>query len=603
MRLRTRLILGILVATLLPLLLLGLAATQHATRTVIQRVVELHVQKTTNVSTFVNTYMAAQVKGLALVMSAFPVGALKDKEKVGFERLVYNQFDDVNIVALLDAGGVDLAPSQFTHADRNETPATGHEAVTEARFIAFRSRIPIQDALATGAGIGLPYTPPDATAPVVPIAVARPGAEIVLLAVEISLRNVVQQLENQATGNLEVALLDTHGEVIAARGGQLLRPGVFDYFLGGAPEGDLRYELADGTRVLAAFTLVPSTGWLAVAAEPYEAAVSPGRDIRNRTAYFGVVAAALAVVLGMFFSARIHAPVEALRDAALTVGRGELGVQVMPDRIRELGDLGRAFNEMSLRLRLNRDEIEAQRREIENFNQELQARVDARTRELREAQAHLVESGKLAAVAELGAGLAHELNNPLAGVLGVAQVLKSTQKEGPSLALFSSLEAQALRCAEILKRLQGLTLAKATQSELDAVDLEQVMAEVVTLTRAAFQQRSVVVEHIRASAPLNVRADRAQLEGALTQLITSLRALVPDGGRLGVSGHRAPGEVRYAFTLSPEAPPPSLAGKDDWFASGMSLWVARRILAEHGGRLSEPEPDAPGCYHLVLPEA
>lgn len=601
MRLRTRLILGILLATLLPLLLLGLAATQHATRTVIDRAVALHVQKTANISTFVNTYMGAQVKSLSLMMRTFSVATLGEKEQVGFQRLVYNQMDEVNIVSLLGPAGMDVAPSQLHRTESPVEPPPGHDAISDARFSAFRQHVPLAQALEKGVAVGRPYLPPDTPFPVVPIALAAPPpGEPVVLAVELSLRNVVAQMENQISEDMEVALLDQDGAIIATRGQNLLRRDVFELVLGGTPVGDLQYELEDGTRVLAAFTHIPSTGWLSVAAEPYASVARSGRDIQRRTAYFGVVAAVLAVAIGWIFASRIHRPVAELREASVAVGDGRLGFQVQPDRIRELGDLGRAFNGMSTHLKMNRDEIDKQRAEIESFNAELQARVEERTRELKEAQARLVESGKLAAVAELGAGLAHELNNPLAGVLGIAQILRST---GDSQPLLLSLEAQAQRCADILRSLQGLTTDDGARQDREPVDLDPLMAEVVSLTRGAFQQRSIQIQYTRSREPLRVRATGPKVAQALTQLLTSLRALVPEGGQLKIHGLGRTGEVEFQFQLDPVPPLPSAAGRDGWLASGMSLWVARGILAEHGGCLHEPEPGNPGTYRLVLPEA
>lgn len=601
MGLRTRLILGILAAALLPLLLLGLAATQAATRAVVGRVIELHGQKADNVATFVDTYMSAQVRGLNLAIRTFRLEELSDEGRVGFQRLVYNQFDDVNIVSLLGPGGVDVAPSQRVRKESGEQPPVGHESIDEARFQAFRERIPLSEAQAAGFAVGYPYVPPGTDVPVAPVAVLATGPQPVVLAVELSLRNVVRQLDQQARGAVEMAILDVRGQFVARTAQRLVRSDVFEIFLGGNSVADVRYRLDDGTEVLAAFAFVPSTGWLTVVAEPLDVAEAAGRDIRRRSAYFGVVAAGLAVVLGLFFSKRIHRPVEDLRDAAFAVGSGALGRTVQPDPIRELGDLGRAFNEMSQHLKANRDEIDAQRREIEAFNKELQARVEERTRELRDAQARLVESGKLAAVAELGAGLAHELNNPLAGVLGITQVLRATGSASGSEGLLATLEEQARRCADILRNLQSLTQADFRRESLEILDLDQLLAEVSTLVHGAFEQRRVHIHHERASTPTPVRADRVRLARALSQLLTSLRSLLPEGSVLRVTCHQGPGDVRAWFDLLLSEETGVGVGRDDWYVSGMSLWVARRILAEHGGRLSEPDPGLPHRFILVLP--
>src|SRR5207237_4013562 len=92
------------------------------------------------------------------------------------------------------------------------------------------------------------------------------------------------------------------------------------------------------------------------------------------------------------------------RGASALTGR-ELGHRVGDaGRGDELGDLARAFNAMAA--------------EIERWNRELAERVEEKTREAREAQDLLLRAQKLAAVGQLGAGVAHEVNSPIAGLVG-----------------------------------------------------------------------------------------------------------------------------------------------------------------------------------------
>src|SRR5207302_6947336 len=113
----------------------------------------------------------------------------------------------------------------------------------------------------------------------------------------------------------------------------------------------------------------------------------------------------------------------ALSNTAQKLGAGALDARVGVDGSDELAQLGRSFNAMA-------GDLQASRAEIERWNRELEARVVERTKELKEAQAQLVQAQKLAALGQLGAGVAHEINNPLGGVIGHVQLLLADKSPG-----------------------------------------------------------------------------------------------------------------------------------------------------------------------------
>ena len=211
-----------------------------------------------------------------------------------------------------------------------------------------------------------------------------------------------------------------------------------------------------------------------------------------------------------------------------------------------------------------------------------------RTRELQQSNARLVQSSRLAAVAQMGAGLAHELNNPLAGILGLTQLLRAKR---PDDAMLASMEEQAQRCREVVAALNRLS-SETGSATREVIDLHALVAEVVSLVRHAFVEVGVGLEHDHAVA-LFVEVDPKLLAQALAQLLGSLRAQLAPGGTLSVSGVVEGGEARLGFALSG----PRRESSDDWLASGMGFWVASHAVQEHGGRIEEGE----GRYALVLP--
>ncbi len=116
--------------------------------------------------------------------------------------------------------------------------------------------------------------------------------------------------------------------------------------------------------------------------------------------------------LGRFLQLRMTEPLAALTDAARQIGEGDLEARVPTDHDREFARVAMAFNDMA------RD-VTRVREELVQHNRQLAEALES----LRQAQAELIESEKLAAMGRMTAGLAHELNNPLASVLGYGELL------------------------------------------------------------------------------------------------------------------------------------------------------------------------------------
>lgn len=608
MRLRTRLILIIAVAALGPLSVLGIGATGVASRLLGDTISDRQGRTSDGLALYVDTWLSLQLRLITQQARTFRLGELDDPSLVGFLRLVYTQIPEANITSLVTRAGVDRVPR--VPADPDEPLPEGRAPITRERFTRFRERLPAAIARATPGEISLgdPFRDPVSGVPALPVVLASPDGADLVLAVELSLQPIYEELRAQGGEARDVVLLDGRGGVIIDGQAGLVVPAVFQPFASGARAADIRYRTPEGEEVLASVSPVAGSGWMVVVAEPLAlTTAAASAQIQARTAYVAAIAALLSLVLGATFARQVSEPVAALREAALAVAEGRFGRRVEGTADGELGELTRAFNFMSKRLERNRAEIESKNAEIEAFNVELQSRVDARTRELQEAQERLIQSARLAAAGEMGAGLAHELNNPLAGILGLTQVLLH-KAEAAQRGTLKLIEEQTLRCKEIVTHLLRFT-ANTTPSgpvdrnTKDVVDLDEVLVDVLALVRSPFRQRGVTLEHHRDGA-LPVRGDRAQLATALTQLLASLRAAAGAGGALNLRGARIPGAVELRFELATRD---TGVGRDDWMASGLGLWAAQQTFVGHGGQLLSPPKDGPPkdalVWRVILPEA
>lgn len=576
MRLRVRIILFLTVATLVPVAVLGAAAVQIATRRLDARVSALQARTADGLAVYVDTWLEARRSHLEQQASSLPVATLDPTAQVGFLRLTYRQQTDLGAVALLDAQGdatvppALLRPGQPTPKD----PALqGRLRLGPDQESAFLERV--QDEAHP------PWTAPWMQDETPVVAVRTPVGDTDLsVAGEVSLRTLRDRFVAVSGPQLGLALLDREGRPVLGGDHELIVPDYFRAFLGTSAVEGIRYALPDGTRVLAAASPVTEVGWTVVVAEPEQVTAAAGADIRSRTAFVGLVAAAVSLVLGALFSRQLSRPVVAVKDAALQVAAGAR-VQPLPEGGQdEIAELSRAFNFMSARLAESAKEIATQQAEIQAFNDDLQERVAQRTAELRQAQAQLVQSARLAATGELGASLAHELNNPLAGILGLVQILRQ-RADSPML---ESVEEQALRCSAIVTRLTELGAPPASVGT-DLTLVSAVFNRVASLTEPLLAARDLTLQH---AAPdgLRMTADPA-MEHALTQLLLSVRAAATGPGSLTLEAQTAQGGIQVSLHLRARAV--RLQG-DDWRAGSLGTWAAHQALAARGGTLESPAP-------------
>ncbi len=596
MGLRARLTALIVLACLVPLVITGLVATNVADRMVVRETQRVYDRQARSLAQYSDAWLNGQLRSLGLAVRQWGLSDLEPAEQVGFLRLIYRQVDAVNILVLRDhQGNVVGQPERI--ADRTVLVDTlpAHEAVDEARLAAFLEQ-PYEPPEELAVRVLRPYALPGSSAQVVPVVVPLPERPGWALQAELSLAAVGEHFQEQASGGSAAVLVDRSGAVLAGEPGGLIEPAILRSF-GGPVTGDLAYALEDGTQVLASFAAVGRGDWTVGVALPRQIATRPGQVIRGRTQFMYGLAVIFATVLGLIGATQLARRILVLRDAALRVAEGDLGRRVDMDGSDEITELSRAFNFMSSSLARNQRVIAEKTDEIEAYNRELEVRVDARTRELRESQDRLVETSRMAAVAQMGAGLAHELNNPVAGILGMAQLGLAQGSDGnPGFAL-RSIEEQALRCREILGNLRRFTEGRE-QVVRERVDLHQVVREVLALVGGAFRQAEQTVDHT-GGEPLPVLADPALLAQALAQLLRSLRAALGAGGRLVVLGEPGEATVGLVFLLDGVA----AEDRDDWLASGMGFWIAKQVLEEHAGHLIEPAAGEQAIYRVVLPAA
>ncbi len=611
MGLRARLLLFVVLAAVLPLGAFGAAAIDVATDRLQSSLEDQQAAVAMSLALNLDTWLELQLRTLNQQALTFPVARLSPTAVSGFTQMVAGQVPEARVVTIVDGRQISVVPAVVQ-------PGRGSPGTGVGELLSQLPAVPGPDAPAAppdGPRVGAPYSPLQGAGPAIAVLTPVPGSALGL-AVELSLVGAVARLRAQAGDQGEVILLDADGRAFAGDAAALPPAAALEALRG--LSGVISVQAPDGARI-AALAPVPRTGWTLVLVRSAELVEGAVTDISLRLAWLGGVALACALVVGVWFARQLTVPIDGLRRATQRVAGGGLGAQADPSGPRELVELARTFNEMSAQLegdaarilgqtralQDNALRIQQQNEEIESFNRDLQLMVDQRTADLRAAQARLVEAARFAAVGELGAGLAHELNNPLAGLLGMAQVIRAqTPADGPIAPLLRALEEQGRRCAEIVRALQRLSAspdpADGPAARAELVLMDDVLDGVLPLLRPSFSQRRLrLTRGDRAAWCL--RVERAALDQALAQLLTALRAAAPPGGEVWVGITAGAAGPQLEMVVEDEQGTALAAQGDDWMAQGMATWAARRALSALGGTLQEPAVGEPARWVLRMP--
>jgi len=320
----------------------------------------------------------------------------------------------------------------------------------------------------------------------------------------------------------------------------------------------------------------------------------------------------IAVVSGIFVWRVVHIPVKKLTAGTNRLARGELGYQLNIVSRDELGELALSFNQMSRQLREAREEAD-------DWAQTLEARVEDKTRELKHAHQAVMQSEKMASIGKLAATVAHEINNPLAGILTYAKLLRkwldrdgwSAERRDEVRGSLELIECESRRCGEIVRNL--LTFSRSSPMNLQWVDLNQVIDRCVRLVQHQTELNNVQLQPQMAEELPQVQCDAAQIEQLLLALIMNAVDALPHGGNLWVRSRMVPeiGAVQLEVqddgvgipeSILPNLFEPFFTTKEKGHGVGLGLAISKGIVERHRGRIDvDSKPGQGTRFTITLP--
>jgi signal transduction histidine kinase len=350
---------------------------------------------------------------------------------------------------------------------------------------------------------------------------------------------------------------------------------------------------------------------------------------------------AIATITIMHVTARrIFSSVNGLKEAAVEIASGTLGLQVEHVGNDEISSLATAINRMSLDLKGSYQNLHEQTVQLETEiverqmihealqkkTADLEKEIVERTRiqeEHARLQEQLLQSQKMEAIGLLAGGIAHDFNNILSVIMGYGEMLVRNLPEGKAHDHVDQILKASERAAELTRGL--LAFSRKQTFNLERTDINQLTADNIKfLKRVIGEDIKLVTTY--PPTPLFILLDRGQIQQVLMNLATNARDAMPSGGMLTISitteildenvivrhGYGSPGEhavIRVTDTgtgmgrdTAERIFEPFFTTKEKGKGTGLGLSIIHGIIAQHNGFIScSSEPGVGTTFSIYLP--
>jgi two-component system NtrC family sensor kinase len=313
----------------------------------------------------------------------------------------------------------------------------------------------------------------------------------------------------------------------------------------------------------------------------------------------------LLLMIGMLVTILTHylvdIPVQRLVRHSAMVAEGDLESRVPVSSRDELGELSEAVNHMT-------ESLGRADKELKGWADSLENKVEERSREIMRMEEQLRRSEKLASLGTLSAGVAHEINNPLTGILLYASILNSDKRLDP--ALLPDVEkviSETQRCAGIVKDL--LEFSRESLPEKEVITLDAILDDVVTLFHKQPDFSNIVIRKNYGSNLPQISVDPNQIRQVFMNLVINAGHAMPHGGDLEISTYRSYDGKYICAGLKDNGvgiPEENIARIFDPFfttkpeGTGLGLSISYGIIENNGGKIEVMSKAAEGTTFIVM---
>jgi two-component system NtrC family sensor kinase len=302
------------------------------------------------------------------------------------------------------------------------------------------------------------------------------------------------------------------------------------------------------------------------------------------------------LVTGILIYTLIRAPVRKLTEGTRAIASGNLDYTIPIQRKDEIGELANSFNHMTA-------ELKKAHQEITQWSETLQQRVLEKTQELEQIQTHLIQMEKMASLGKLSATVAHELNNPLGGILTYAKLLQkrlgspnlTSDQISSSQQDLSIIADEATRCGNIVRNL--LLFSKRQIGEFTIIDLHEILDRCVQLVDHHLQLNNIKLVKAYQKGKVEAMCDKDQMQQAFLAILVNAVEAMSGGGTLTIRTSSDSDKKKVKIDIqdtgsgiSPKDLPhifePFYTTKKEGKGVGLGLSVCYGIIERHEGKIS-----------------
>ncbi|MBI4811072.1 MAG: cache domain-containing protein [Ignavibacteriales bacterium] len=308
----------------------------------------------------------------------------------------------------------------------------------------------------------------------------------------------------------------------------------------------------------------------------------------------------LIIFIAVYLAKRISIPLRKIEESAKRIAQGDYYQEVKVKAPREIEYLASSLNQMA-------KELDKEKKELEKWGATLEVKVQERTEEIRKIHAQLFRSEKLASLGKLAAGVAHEINNPLTGILtNSSLLLDDLDKNDPRREDVDVIVKETIRCREIVKRL--LDFARQTKPQKQLININAIIENIILLIRNQTSFRNINIQKNLINDIPEIMADKDQIQQVFINIIINASEAMSKGGLLTIESKLSTNKETILISFADTGPGIPEEIKDKIFdpfvttkeqGTGLGLSISYGIIEQHGGEISMESKRGEGTTFII----